>query len=172
MLFIDYILLAILAYSTFWGFKKGIISAVGGMVGMVGAVILASRHFETVAQKVAPVIGFENSMNLARMMSFVVLLLAINYGVSVVVGLAEKAYETFAVLPFMKFGNRLLGGMLGLIQSSVMVGLVLYFAARFPFGAVVESFFAGSKVAPIVLKIAGIVQPLLPDAIKQVESLI
>jgi len=172
MLIIDYILLIILGYATLWGFRKGLIRAVGGIVGMIGAVILASRFFQPVADKFGPIVGFENSMNLARMVSFVVLLIGINYAVSILVALVEKAYSSIAVLPFMKIGNRLLGAALGLIQSSVMVGLVLYFAARFPFGSIVESFFEGSKVAPIVLEIAGVIQPLLPDAIKQIESLI
>lgn len=172
MIIIDYVLLAILAYSTIWGFRKGLIKAVGGMVGMVAAIIVASRYFETLADKIAPVIGFENNMNLARLLSFVAILLLVNYAVAIIVALLNKAYTSVAVLPFMKIGNRLLGAALGLIQSSIMVGLVLYFAARFPFGPVVEKFFEGSKVAPIMLKIATIIHPLLPDAIKQVESLI
>jgi len=172
MLIIDYILLAILGYATIWGFRKGIIRAVGGMVGMVTAVIFASRFFNPVAEKIAPIIGFQNSINLVRMIVFVVILIGINYLVSVLVVLAENLYSSIAVLPFMKLGNRLLGAALGLIQSSVMVGLVLYFAARFPFGSIVESFFEGSRVAPIVLGISGIIQPLLPDAIRQIESLI
>ena len=171
MLIIDYILLAILGYATLWGFRKGLIRAVGGMVGMIGAVILASRFFEPVAEKFRPAI-FGNSMNLARMVSFVVLLVGINYIVSILVAGAERIYSSIAVLPFMKIGNRILGAALGLVQASVMVGLVLYFAARFPFGSIVESFFEGSKVAPIVLEIAGVIQPLLPDAIRQIESLI
>jgi membrane protein required for colicin V production len=172
MLVIDYILLAILAYFTLWGFKKGLIRTVGGVVGLIGAVVLASRYFQHFADIIAPIIGFENNMNLARMISFVVLLLGVNYAVSIIVALVEKLYKSIAVIPFMKLGNRLLGAAMGLFQASVLVGLVLYFAARFPFGSIVESFFEDSKVAPIVLEIAGIIQPLLPDAIKQVESLI
>ncbi len=172
MMIVDYILLVVLAYSTLWGFKKGIIKSVGGMIGLVGAVLIASRNFEKVAYKIAPVLGFQNNMNLARMLSFVALLLVVSYSVSFVVSILEKTYSSVAVLPFMKLGNRVLGAILGLVQSSVMVGLILYFVARFPFGSVVESFFQGSRVAPIMLNIAGIIQPLLPDAIKQVESLI
>ena len=108
MLIVDYILLAIMAYSIIWGFRKGLIQAVGGLLGMIGAIVLASRLFEPVAQKIAPIIGFGNSMNLARMVSFVAILLGVNYGISLIVALAERAYEAFAILPFMKFGNRLL----------------------------------------------------------------
>ncbi|MAG28531.1 hypothetical protein CL632_00060 [bacterium] len=172
MLIIDYILLIILAYFTLWGFRKGLIRAVGGVVGMIGAIVIASRFFEPLADKIAPIIGFEDNMNLARMISFVVILIGVNYAASFLVAIVERIYKSVAVLPFMRLGNRLLGAALGLIQASILIGLVLYFAARFPFGSVVESFFEGSRVAPIVMQIAGIIQPLLPDAIKQVESLI
>ena len=111
-------------------------------------------------------------MNLARMISFVVLLLAVNYAVSFIVAIVERIYKSVAVLPFMRLGNRLLGAALGLTKASILIGLVLYFAARFPFGSIVESFFEDSKVAPIVLQISGIVQPFIPDAIRQIESLI
>ncbi|OJI07879.1 hypothetical protein BK004_00355 [bacterium CG10_46_32] len=172
MLLIDYILLGMVGWSTFWGFKKGLIQSVGGLVGLIGAVVLASRYYEPVAEWIAPIIGFEHNLNLARMIAFVALLIAVNYIVSFIVSLVERLYSSIAVLPFMQFGNRLLGAALGLLQSSILIGLVLYFAARFPFGGIVEAFFTGSRVAPILLHIAGIVQPLLPDAIKQIQSLI
>ncbi len=172
MLVVDYILLAMVGWSTVWGFRKGLIRSVGGIVGLVGAVVLASRYYEPAAEFLAPIIGFGNNLNLARMIAFVGLLIAVNYAVGFIVSLAERAYTAVAVLPFMQFGNRMLGAALGLLQSSILIGLVLYFAARFPFGTLVENFFDGSRVAPILLGIAGIVQPLLPDAIKQIQSLI
>lgn len=172
MLVVDYILLAMVGWSTIWGFRKGLIRSVGGIVGLVGAVVLASRYYEPVAEFIAPIIGFDRNLNLARMIAFVALLIAVNYAVGMLVSLAERVYTSVAVLPFMQFGNRLLGATLGLLQASVLLGLILYFAARFPIGSVVEGFFEGSRVAPILLRIASIVQPLLPDAIKQIKSLI
>jgi len=172
MLIIDYVLLFILGYFTLWGFRKGLIRAVGGMVGLVVAVVLASRYFETVGDSIAPYIGMQNNLNLARMISFVGLLFVINYGVSISVSIVEKMYKTVAILPFMKLGNRLLGALLGLVQASVSIGLILYFAARFPFGSIVEKFFEGSHVAPIVMQIANVVHPLLPDVITKLEGLI
>ncbi len=172
MAIIDIILLIILGYFTLWGFKKGLIRAVGAIVGLIAAIVLASRYFEEVAEIIAPFIGLSDNMNFAKMVGFVGLLFVINYAVSIIVAIIEKMYKTVAVLPFMKLGNRLLGAMLGLLQASLLIGLVLYFAARFPFGSIVESFFEDSKVAPIVLQISGIVQPFIPDAIRQIESLI
>jgi uncharacterized membrane protein required for colicin V production len=172
MAIIDIILLVILGYFTLWGFKKGLIRAVGAIVGLIAAIVLASRYFEEVAEVIAPFIGLSDNMNLAKMAAFILLLFAINYIVSIIVAIVEKMYKAIAILPFMKLGNRLLGAVLGLLQASLMIGLILYFAARFPFGSIVEVFFEDSKVAPIVLQISGLVQPFIPDAIRQIESLI
>ena len=172
MAIIDIILLAILGYFTLWGFKKGLIRSVGAIVGLIAAITLASRYFEEVAEIIAPITGLSDNMNLAKMVGFILLLFVVNYTVSVIVAIIEKMYTTIAVLPFMKLGNRLLGAVLGLLQASILIGLVLYFAARFPFGSIVEGFFETSKVAPIVLQISGIVQPFIPEAIRQIESLI
>jgi uncharacterized membrane protein required for colicin V production len=84
----------------------------------------------------------------------------------------EKVFKIIAVIPFMKFGNRVLGAVLGLIEGSMVVGLVLYFSIRFPFGSVVESFLQGSRVAPILLTISSIIQPLIPEAIRSIQGLI
>ena len=170
MIIFDYVLLAVLAYFALWGLKKGLIRAVGSIVGLILATVLASRYFEQAAALLMAFIGA--NINLARILAFVVLLIVINRLILWVFIIVEKAYIGLAVLPGMKMGNRLLGAVLGLIEGAIVLGLVIYFASRFPFGSLVESFLAESKVAPIVLSISGIVQPLLPDAIRQIQGLI
>jgi len=172
MIALDYVLLAILAYFTLWGFRKGLILAVGSFVGMVLSIVIASRYFDVAADWLAPYIGLVNNINLARIVSFIALLIIFNRLVVFGFAILEKMYKTIAVLPFMKFGNRLLGGVLGLVEGSIILGLVIYFASRFPFGSIVESFLDQSQVAPIVLSISSVVQPLIPEAIRSIQGLL
>ncbi|OGY90865.1 MAG: hypothetical protein A3H70_04010 [Candidatus Komeilibacteria bacterium RIFCSPLOWO2_02_FULL_48_11] len=169
---IDYVLLAILAYFFFWGFRKGLIRAVGNFIGLIAAVVLASRYFEVAAEKFGPYVGLGNNANLARIIAFIALLILVNWAVLLIVAAVAKSYNAIAVVPGMKLGNRLLGAALGLIEGAVMLGLVIYFASRFPFGSYLEQFLADSRVAPIALSISGIVQPLIPEAIRQIQGLI
>lgn len=172
MIILDYVLLAILAYFALSGLRKGLIVAVGSIVGLILSVVLTTRYFELVAEKVAPYVGLSGNLNLAKIIAFIVLLIITNRILALIVGMIHKAYTTAAVIPGMKLTNRLLGAVLGLIEGSIMLGLIIYFSAQFPFGSIVTSFLADSKVAPLMLSIAQIVQPFLPEAMRQIKGLI
>ncbi|MDP1709607.1 MAG: CvpA family protein [Candidatus Komeilibacteria bacterium] len=169
---IDYALLAILAYFFFWGFSRGLIRAVGSFIGLIAAVVISSRYFEDAAARLAPYVGLEGSPNVAKVIAFIVLLILVNRAAMLIVSIVARAYNTMAVVPGMKLGNRLLGAALGLIEGAIMIGLIIYVTSRFPFGTFVESFLVDSRVAPIVLAVSGILQPLLPEAIRQIKGLI
>ena len=172
MILLDYALLAILVYFAWWGFRKGLIQAVGSIIGLIVAVVIASRYFAVAAEKAAPYAGLSGNLNLAKIIAFVALLIIANRVFMLIIAMVHKAYTTAAVIPGLKLGNRVLGAALGLIEGAIMIGLVIYFASRFPFGNYVEQFLADSKVAPLVLSISSIVQPLLPEAIRQIQGLI
>lgn len=169
---IDYVLIAILAYFFFWGFSRGLIKAVGSFIGLIGAVVLTSRYFELVAARAAPYVRLEGSPNIAKVIAFVVLLIGFNLVASLIVNLIARAYNTMAIVPGMKLTNRLLGAALGLIEGAIIVGLIVYVSSRFPFGTFIQSYLVDSRVAPIVLAISGVLQPLLPEAIRQIKGLI
>lgn len=169
---IDIVLLGILAYFFFWGFSRGLIRAVGSFIGLIAAVVIASRYFEVAADWLTPYVGLEGKPNVAKVIAFVVLLILINRAAMLIVSIITKAFNAMAVVPGMKLTNRLLGAALGLIEGAIMIGLVIFIASRFPFSAFVENFLVGSKVAPLVLSISKIVQPLLPEAIRQIRGLI
>ncbi len=169
---IDIVLLAILAYFFFWGFSRGLIKAVGSFIGLIVAVVLAGRYFEQLANQYAPYVGLQGSPNVAKVITFVILLVVINRVAMLAVNIIAKTYNTMAIIPGMKLGNRLLGAALGLIEGAIMIGLVIFIISRFPFGTFIQSFLDSSKVAPIVLSISGILQPLLPEAIRQIQGLI
>lgn len=169
---IDIVLIAILAYFFFWGFSRGLIKAVGSFAGLIVAVVLAGRYFEQIANQYAPYVGLEGSPNVAKVIAFIILLVVINRLAMLVVNIIAKAYNTMAVIPGMKLTNRLLGAALGLIEGAVMIGLIVFVVSRFPFGSFVQPFLDSSKVAPIVLSVSGILQPLLPEAIRQIQGLI
>lgn len=169
---IDIVLLAILAYFFFWGFSRGLIKAVGSFVGLIIAVVLAGRFFEQAATQYAPYVGLQGSPNVAKVLAFVVILVVVNRVALLAVNIIAKAYNSMAVIPGMKLTNRLLGAALGLIEGATIIGLIVFIISRFPFGSFVQPYLDASHVAPLVLSISGILQPLLPEAIRQIQGLI
>jgi len=172
MMMLDYVMLAVLAYFALWGFRKGLIQAIGSIIGLIIAVVLASRYFQQAADAVSPFVSFTKSENFIKVIVFVLMLIIINRLAVFVFSIIEKMYKSVAILPGMKFLNRLLGAGLGFIEGCLVLGLIIFFASRFPFGSIVESFLAGSQIAPIVLQISTIIQPFIPEAIKQIQGLI
>ena len=169
---IDIVLIAILAYFFFWGFSRGLIKAVGSFAGLIVAVVIAGRYFEQFSNQYAPYVGLEGSPNVAKVITFIVLLVVVNRLAMLVVNVVAKAYNTMAVIPGMKLGNRLLGAALGLIEGAIMIGLIIFVISRFPFGSFIQPFLDQSRVAPIVLSVSSLLQPLLPEAIRQIQGLI
>lgn len=166
---IDYVLLAILAYFLIWGFRKGFVHAAASIVGIIVAVVLASRYFEQLADFAAPYIRLEDNINLARIIAFIVLLILIN---RLIVFLAAALLKTLSILPLVGFFNSVLGGIAGLLEGALFLGLIIYFAGKFPFGSVVEKFLVDSQVAPYLLSIVNFIQPLIPEALRKIEGLI
>ena len=166
---VDYVLLAILAYFLIWGFRKGFAHAAASIIGIIVAVVLASRYFEELAQIAAPYIRLEDNINLARIIVFIALLILIN---RLIVFLAAALLKTLSILPLVGFFNSVLGAVAGVLEGALFLGLIIYFAGKFPFGSIVEKFLIDSQVAPILLSVVSFIQPFIPEALRRIEGLI
>ena len=70
----------------------------------------------------------------------------------------------------MKSLNHLAGLVFGIFEGAVIVGVSLYFIARFPLSSTFMSAFEASQVAPYLVKPVKIFMPLIPEAIKYLQS--
>ena len=69
--------------------------------------------------------------------------------------------------------NRLLGGALGFIEGSLFIGLILFVASRYSWiGSLFGDYLVSSQVAPFFLKVVEIITPVLPAALKALQSVI
>ncbi len=85
----------------------------------------------------------------------------------------EKLFNLVSFIPFTKVINRLLGGFLGLVEGSLFLGLIIFVSSRY---AVIGSLFGDqlltSKISPFLLKAVNIIMPVLPDALKALQSIL
>lgn len=82
----------------------------------------------------------------------------------------DKILSIFTRLPFISSLNRLLGLVFGLFEGALVIGIIFYFIARFPVGEQFMAWTSASIVVPYTVKIAGVLWPILPDAIKALQS--
>jgi membrane protein required for colicin V production len=171
MTLFDAILLIFLSGFVFYGLFFGLIRTVGSLVGIVLGVFLASRLY---------LIGFEwiqelflGHDNLGKVVSFIILFVFINRLIGFGFSLLDKSFNIISIIPFLKTINRLGGALFGFIEGALILGMILYVAARY---AMIGNWFAyllvNSKIAPFLLKFASVLTPLLPEILKKLQGII
>jgi len=169
MTLFDLILILIIFGFGWFGFWFGLIHAVGGLVGLILGTALASRYYDNLADKVLFI--FNGNQNLANIISFLVIYIIGSRLVGFIFYLIDKVLKPITNLPFLKSINRLAGGLLGLAEGILTVGLFIYFISRFPLPWL-EQLIANSRIAWYFVKMANLLLPFLPEVLKKIESII
>ncbi len=165
---VDVILLLIIAGFALAGLWFGFVHALGSLLGTVLGVYLAARYFTVLAGWLTNIFGWEG--NAPKVLAFVVSFFVINRVVGFAFWFLEKFIGFFTRLPFVRSLNRLLGLLLGAAEGIISVGIVLYFIERFPLSLPFMSHLANSQVAPYAVSVVSVFLPLVPEAIKFLES--
>lgn len=171
MVIFDVVLLIILAGFVFYGLFFGLIRTLGSLVGIVAGAWLASRYYLAVFDWAENL--FFGYGNLGKVVCFILLFVIINRLIGFGFSLLNKAFNIIAIIPFLKTINRLAGAILGFIEGGLVLGLILYVAAKYSFiGSLFGDWLSGSQVAPFLLKFVNVLLPLLPEVLKKLQSLI
>lgn len=168
MALFDLILLIIVLGFVLAGFWFGVIQAFGAVIGLVFGAYLAGQLYEPWAQTFQWV--FLGNLNVARVVIFIVIFTVVNRLIGLVFWFLEKIFHIVAVIPFLKTINRLAGAVLGFVEGVVVVGAALYLTSKYQFPEWYTTALAESKFAPMLLAAAATVIPLLPDALKKLQS--
>ncbi len=167
---LDIILLIILGGFTLFGIWFGFIHTLGSLVGTAVGAFVASHYYGPASDWLASLLG--GHQNLFKVIIFLLIFTVANRLTGFVFWLFEKIFNILKIIPFLSTINRLLGGILGLIEGSLVIGLMLYFVAKFPFSDWLTGSMLKSGVAAFLIKISSILWPLLPVALKQIQSII
>ncbi len=171
MTIFDTILLIILAGFIFYGLFFGLIRTLGSLVGIVVGAWLASRFYLPVFDWARDLFfGYDN---LGRVLTFIILFIVINRLIGFVFVLLNKSFDVISIIPFLKTINRLAGAALGFVEGALILGLILYVAARYSFvGSWFGNALSNSEIAPFLLKFVKILLPLLPEMLKKLQGVI
>ena len=165
---LDISLLVLLGGFVLYGFWFGIVQMIGAMAGVLIGAIAAGRLYGPVSVWLEPYMG--GNTNLAKVVAFFVVFVVVSKLVGLIFWVIERIFKFITVIPFLKTFNRLLGAALGLLEGTLVLGLVVYFAARFPISAPFATLMNDSTVAHSILPIGTILAPLLPLAVRAAQS--
>ncbi len=171
MSYFDIGLLVILLIFVGNGLAKGLIRLLGQVVGLIVASYVASHFYLTFYAWGQDMVNWGEGTE--KFLSFLIVFTLVTSLVGVVFIIIEKLFNLISIIPFTKTINRLLGGVLGLFEGSLALGLILFVAARYAWiGGMFGSQLVESKVAPLMIKVANVVMPFLPEALKALKSII
>jgi membrane protein required for colicin V production len=166
MTLFDLILLLILFAFIWFGLWHGLIRTISGIVSFVLSLIIAGRWYEFLAIKLLPFLN--DNFLLARILGFLIVF-ALAQAVFFFIFRALNKVFDFSIL---KIFNRLAGALFGFFQGALIIGLVLYFSSKLPLGSTWSQLLESSFLAGILMGLSNILLPLIPRAIKEVQSLI
>ncbi|HBV58217.1 MAG TPA: hypothetical protein DEB73_03090 [Candidatus Magasanikbacteria bacterium] len=169
MTHLDIILLIILGGFTLFGLWFGFLHAIGSLVGTVVGAFIASHYYEPISNWTLSITG--GNFNIVKFIVFIILFIIANRLVGFIFWLVEKVFSVLKIIPFLGTINRLLGGLLGLFEGVLVVGLTLFFISKFPLSEWLTGSMLKSGMAAYLIKISSILWPLLPAALKQIQSI-
>ena len=168
MSYLDITIIAIIAGFGLFGLWFGLIHTLGSLVGTFFGLYFATRYYSPMADWLISITGW--SGNFAKVFMFILAFVLIARLVGLVFWLAEKLLGWITKLPFIRSLNHLTGAIVGVAEGAVIVGVSIYFIARFPIGEKFMLSLGESVIAPYLVKPVSIMLPLIPDAIKFLQS--
>lgn len=156
----DLVLILILFMFIAFGFALGFIQTIGALLGVVAGAWFAGQLYVPVGGWIAPYVL--NNQNLANVLGFIVVFVLVNRLTGFIFYFIDKIFGLISLIPFTKTINRLLGALLGFIEGTLVIGLILFFITRFSFSAWVDGIIASSNVASFFMAISQILTFLLP----------
>jgi len=168
MVLIDVILLIALGGFILFGFWFGLVHTFGALAGTLLGAYLSSRWYDDVA--VWAQSHFAGSLNVWKVITFILLFVIINRLVGLLFYILEKMFNVLTSLPFLKSIDRLAGAGLGLLEGAVVLGGLVFISGRFPFG-LEQRLFSVSALKIYFLDVFNVLLPLVPQALKAADGL-
>lgn len=169
MTIVDVTLLIALGGFVLAGLWFGVIHMIGSVVGLVLGAFMAGRFYGSAAEIITPLTG--GNVNLAKIIAFFALFILVTRLVGLLFHVIEKIFRFIAIIPFLKTFNRLLGAALGLIEGTFALGLLVYFAGKFPVSSAFGALMGDSQVARALNAVGKLLAPLLPKAVQAIRSI-
>jgi len=160
----DGIILVIILYFAFSGYRSGFIRTVGGILGLLIGVFLAARYYGVLAATWQWL--FFGSETLAKVALFILIFIISSRLVKLFMYVLDRFYTLLRFIPFTNFINKIAGGVLGTLEGCLIVGLILYIIVRYPFSQGLIGLISASELAHELLRFVNILAPLIPDTLE------
>ena len=160
MNWLDIVLIIILAVSTVFGLKTGLIKAALSLAGMIIGVILAGNYYVALSERLT----FIPHEGAAKVVAFAIILI----GIMIIASVIARFLKWATSLVLLGWVNRLGGAVFGLIIAGILCGAAIAAWVNFFSGG---STIQNSLIASILLERLPLVLALLPEEFDAVSSI-
>ncbi|MBI4653366.1 CvpA family protein [Candidatus Kuenenbacteria bacterium] len=157
---LDIILIVIILGSVIFGLRMGIVHMFGAVVGTIAGAIIGGLFYETLSSYIEFI--FLGNVNLARVFCFAIIFILIDRLIGFIFSLIAKNSNLITKLPFIKTINRLGGGILGLIEINLWLGIILFLLTKYSIHPAFDQLLVTSKFVGPLITFASFLIPLLP----------
>ncbi|HRY37025.1 MAG TPA: CvpA family protein [Candidatus Magasanikbacteria bacterium] len=164
----DITLIIIIGSFGLFGLWFGLVHTLGSLIGMILGVFLATRYYETMANWLMNITGWQ--ANFSKVLIFIIAFFLINRLVGLIFWIIDKLLGFITRLPFINGINRFLGLLFGLLEGAIGLGMVFYFIGKFPLSEWFMGKLGESFLMPSLVNMANILTPFIPEALKAVQS--
>lgn len=170
MSYFDIALIVIMSAFIINGFIKGFIRLLGSIVGLILGIFVASRFYLEFYKWAESIFGGREA--LGKVISFIVVFIALTLLINWAFVILEKIFKIISIIPFTKLFNRLLGAGLGFLEGVLFIGIILFVISKYAWiGSLFGNNLLESQLSPFFLKMVNIIMPILPEALKALQSI-
>lgn len=167
---LDLVLLIILFIFVAFGFALGLIQTIGALIGVVIGGWLAGVYYEPVGSWLEPILL--GNMVTARIIAFILVFTFFNRLIGLAFWFINKIFNLISIIPFTKSLNRLLGSLLGFLEGTLAIGIVLYFISQITISDWLVNAIASSPIALWFIGMANFLSPIVPAIFSKVSPMI
>lgn len=164
----DFVMILVIFGFGAFGFAIGLIQVVGGLVGVVAAAWAGAYFYQPIGAKLAPY--FMDNTTTAMVVAFIAIFLIVNGVVGLGFHILNRIFNILSFIPFLKSLNRLAGGLLGLLEGALLLGIVLQFASQLSPLPWVNLLVENSIIAKWLLAFIDQLAPFLPKLLESAPS--
>ena len=168
MSLLDIILVIIILFFVWQGFKSGLIGAIGGFLGIMICIWAGTHYMDEAGDWVMTSINIDN-IALANILGFVAIFVAINIVVGILVMIINKIFH---IIPFIDLINKILGAFVGLVGGVLAVAALVYLLSLMPISDAVSNALISSQLTHWAARAAIVIKPFIPEAINNLKSIL
>ncbi len=169
MSILDIILIVLLSLSAFSGLRKGLIRSLGSIIALILGAYIASNFYLNFHTWASQWIDINEAT--AKILAFILLFVIASRAIALVFYLLEKTFNMLAIIPGSKYINNILGGVFGLLEGALFLGLIFHVSSQYIlFDGQFFNILRESFVIPYLTSFVDLILPILPKAIGAIQS--